>query len=138
MDTKTIRINTIHFGELEIEANHIYSFPEGLFGFEDLTSYVLISEEETEPFKWLISIDNPDIGFPLISPYFIEPEYNPGKNIDFDVEVPLCVVTLGDKNTNMTVNLKAPVMFNVKELIGKQIILLSDKYSTTHSITTNT
>ena len=134
MEEKTLTINTIHFGELEIEANHIYNFPEGLLGFEDLNSFVLISEEETEPFKWLISIDNPDIGFPLISPYFIDKDYKPGRDIDLDVDVPMCVVTLGDENKNMTVNLKAPIIFNVKELIGKQVILLSDKYSTNYYI----
>ncbi|MFY8161684.1 MAG: flagellar assembly protein FliW, partial [Candidatus Kapaibacteriota bacterium] len=107
-------------------------FAEGLLGFEDLTKFVLISEEETDPFKWLISIDNPDIGFPLISPFFVDLEYKPGRDINLDLEVPICVVTLGDLENNMTVNLKAPIIFNVKELTGKQIIVLSDKYSTNH------
>jgi flagellar assembly factor FliW len=132
MEENTLKINTIHFGELEIQANHIYHFAEGLLGFEDLTKFVLISEEETDPFKWLISIDNPDIGFPLISPFFVDLEYKPGRDINLDLEVPICVVTLGDLENNMTVNLKAPIIFNVKELTGKQIIVLSDKYSTNH------
>lgn len=137
MEGKTLTINTIHFGELEIEANHIYNFPEGLLGFEDLHNFVLISEEETEPFKWLISIDNPDIGFPLLSPFFIDKDYKPQRNINLDVDVPMCVVTLGDENRNMTINMKAPIIFNVKELVGKQTILLSDNYSTNHYIGTN-
>jgi len=134
MEHTSIKINTPHFGELEIEANQIYNYIDGLLGFEDLTKFVLISEEETEPFKWLISIDNPDIGFPLISPFFIDLNYNAGKGVDLEYDVPLCVVTLGDTDNNMTVNLKAPVIFNTKELSGKQIILVTDKYSTNHII----
>ncbi|MFN3782156.1 MAG: flagellar assembly protein FliW, partial [Candidatus Kapaibacteriota bacterium] len=50
-------IKTLQFGELEIEPQHIFYFENGILGFEDLHEFVLIADEETLPFKWLISIE---------------------------------------------------------------------------------
>ena len=77
-------INTTQFGEIEVDEEHIFIFDEGVLGFEDLREFVLIAEEETIPFKWLISVESPEIGFPLLSPWHIDLTYNPTN--DFDIE----------------------------------------------------
>lgn len=130
MENPTSRkINTLHFGEIEIDDEHIYHFPNGMLGFEYLKNFVLISEEETDPFKWLISVDEPEIGFPLLSPWHIDMNYNPGNNFDLNKHVVFVVVTLEDKKGFMTANMKAPVFFDIEGLKGEQSILPSDKYS---------
>ena len=123
-------IKTPHFGELEIDKSHIFEFPEGMLGFENLQSFVLISEVETEPFKWLISLDKPDIGFPLLSPWYLDVNYKPGRGIDLDRQVVFVVITLEDQKGYMTANLKAPVITDVDSQEGEQIIIPSDKYKT--------
>ena len=45
------KISTVQFGEVTVEKKHIFNFPNGILGFEDLREFVLISEEETVPFK---------------------------------------------------------------------------------------
>jgi flagellar assembly factor FliW len=127
---KSQKIITLHFGEIEVSQEYIFHFPEGILGFEYLRDFVLISEEETVPFKWLVSIEEPHIGFPLLSPWLIDLDYNPGKNFDNDKLVFFCIVTLEDENHQMTINLKAPVILNSDTLNGEQIILTTDKYST--------
>ncbi|MGE5479410.1 MAG: flagellar assembly protein FliW [Chloroflexota bacterium] len=122
-------ITTAQFGEIEIEPRHIFHFPQGLLGFEELCDFVLISEEETLPFKWLISVEQPDIGFPLLSPWLIELDYSPGKSYNLDEQVFFAIVTLGDGAGRMTANLKAPIILNVREQKGEQVILPTDKYS---------
>jgi len=131
------KITTIHFGELEITPELIYVFPEGLLGFEGMNEFVLVSEEETEPFKWLISLDEPNIGFPLLNPWFINIKYNPGKKFNADKEVIFSVVTLGNGSSDMTANLKAPIILDIDERKGRQIILPSDKYSPNYIISPN-
>jgi flagellar assembly factor FliW len=122
------KIKTLQFGELDIEQSHIFNFPNGLLGFEDLREFVLISEEETVPFKWLICVEKPEIGFPLLSPWHIDLTYEPGNDFNLQREVILCVITLEDEKGLMTANMKAPVILDVIEQTGKQIILPSDKY----------
>ncbi|GAB1370961.1 flagellar assembly protein FliW [Candidatus Kapaibacterium sp.] len=136
-DKEKRKIVTLHFGELIIENDYIFMFPEGILGFENLREFVLISEEESEPFKWLISIDEPNIGFPLLSPWLIDIEYNPGKNFAFENLVLFCIVTLEDENKQMTANLKAPIVLNTEKQTGEQIILTNDKYSTNQVIGIN-
>ena len=130
-------INTLHFGEVELDDEFIFKFPEGLLGFEEYNQFVLISHEDTEPIKWLVSIDDPSIGFPLISPWIIDIEYNPGKSIDLSKEAVLAVVTLAKKNEDMTANLKAPLIFDTNTQTGKQFVLSSEKYSTNEQVIKN-
>lgn len=133
-NTETRKIKTLHFGEITVESKHIFNFENGLLGFENLKEFVLISEEETVPFKWLISLETPEIGFPLLSPWYINLEYEPGKEFDIESEVMFIVVTLGGENGIMTANMKAPVILNVVDQAGKQIILPMDTYSTNLAI----
>ena len=128
-------IKTLQFGELTFEDKHIFHFENGLLGFEELRDFVLISEEETLPFKWLLSIEKPEIGFPLLSPWHINLNYNPGEFYDLKKLVILTVVTLEDEAGLMTANLKAPVILDVENQKGEQVILPTDKYSPTFVIT---
>jgi len=133
--TEDIKIvNTLHFGDMEVEPSHIFDFEGGMLGFEDLREFVLVSHEDYDPFKWLISIDNPDIGFPMLNPFFLDEGYKAGRDIDLENEVVFCVVTLGGVGEIMTANLKAPIIMNISQNKGRQIILTSDKYSPTYEI----
>ncbi len=123
-------IRTLQFGELEIEPQHIFYFDEGILGFEDLHEFVLIADEETLPFKWLISIEKPEIGFPLLSPWHLDLTYDPGPDFDLEKQVLMVIITLEDENKQMTANMKAPIVFDVENQKGWQTILMTDKYST--------
>lgn len=121
-------LNTLYFGELEVPDENIINFKDGLLGFENLNKYVLVTDEDSDPIKWLLSVDEPSIGFPIIDPWYIYQNYNPGKSIDSDKDAVFCVVTLGNEDRNMTANLKAPVIIDIIAKEGKQIILPSEKY----------
>ncbi len=130
METQKVRkIRTLHFGELTIEDYHVFLFPNGILGFENLREFVLISDESTLPFKWLINLEEPNIGFPLISPWFLDLDYRPGKQFEGERKVLFAVVTLEDDDGNMTANLKAPIILDVDNQSGEQVILPADKYS---------
>ncbi len=133
-NTEAKHIKTLQFGELDIEAKYIFNFKDGLLGFEELSEFVLISEEETVPFRWLISIEQPAIGFPLLNPWILDPKYDAGVKLDSGKDVMMVVVTLEDEKGLMTANLKAPIIFDIINLTGKQVILTSDKYSTNYVI----
>ncbi len=133
-----ITIMSSHFGELEINPDTIFYFENGMLGFDDLNNFVLITEEETAPFKWLLSIENPDISFPVISPWHILSDYNPGNSIDLETHVLFSVITFDDGKGNITANLKAPIVLNITDQTGEQVILPSEKYNLSHIIKQNT
>ena len=129
-----VKIITPHFGELIIQNDQIFYFENGMLGFEDLHNFVVISEEETAPFKWLISIEKPEIGFPLLSPWLIDINYSPGDQYDIEKLVFFVVITLENEDGKMSANMKAPVILDTDNLKGEQIILPFDKYATNYII----
>jgi flagellar assembly factor FliW len=129
-EVSILKIKTLHFGEIEVESDKIFKFPDGLLGFENYNRFVLINHEETEPLRWLISLDDPNIGFPLINPWIVDIKYNPGKSINLEKEAAFVVITLGNKDRVMTANMKAPLVLEIETREGRQIVMSSDKYST--------
>jgi len=127
-DVTTLTIKTLQFGEITVEPQHVFYFDNGLLGFEDLRRFVLIHEEETAPFKSLISLEEPKIGFPLLSPWHLDIEYDPGNNYDLEKLVFFNIITLEDELGRMTANMKAPIILDVFEQSGQQVILPKDKY----------
>ena len=130
-------INTLQFGEIEIEEDKILNFPKGLIGFDNCKNFVLISDEDLEPFQWLICIDegNEEIGFPLLPPFLIVQDYmkNLPKEIRQEFEKGedcplniLNVITIKGNNDEMTVNLRGPVLIDVDKKEGRQIILTKE------------
>jgi flagellar assembly factor FliW len=122
-------LRTPDFGDISFSGNHIFTFPEGLHGFEQLTSFILIAEEATEPFKWLISTENPAIGFPLVSPWHIDHEFTLGSGLPPQT-VPMVVVALTNEYLEATANMKAPILFDCAAMTGRQVILSGSGYST--------
>ncbi len=76
-----MRLMTKHLGEIEYEQEAVISFDEGLPGFENVRSFVLILSEDAElPFHYLQSVDNPSIAFVVTSPFLFVGDY------DFDLK----------------------------------------------------
>lgn len=127
-------IQTYQFGEISVEQSYIFTFPEGLFGFEEYREFVLISEESTEPMKWLLSVEDPSIGFPVLNPLLLDISYRvPDSLIHSDTAI-FVIITLSNVHGSMSANMKAPLFLNAKTQHGKQIILSSDRYSPEHII----
>ena len=130
-----VNLNTRQFGELEFDESIVYHFPYGLLGFEELHKFIVINNKDIEPLRWLLSVEDPDIGFPIVEIARIAPELNKelsaGELKSFTTFV---VVTLNRDPEPMTVNLRAPVLLNNAAKTGKQVVLNSDKYSTRHEI----
>jgi len=58
-----MKVETQQFGELEFTEELIVRFPKGLIGFEDARNFIIINHEDYEPFRWLISVDQKELGF---------------------------------------------------------------------------
>jgi flagellar assembly factor FliW len=137
-------LQTKHFGQIEVEEESFISFEEGLPGFENSREYVLInSADEASPFKWLQSVDEPQIAFAVVNPFTIKKDYafelsdetveNLGIEKPGDVAA-FSIMVVPEELEKMSMNLKAPVIINSKNRKAAQIILDTDKYTVRHYI----
>ena len=59
---------------VKITEKQVYTFPNGLLGFENFKKFALI-ESEYEPFFWLQSLDEKNLAFLLVDPFLISTSY---------------------------------------------------------------
>lgn len=138
-----IKVKTTRFGEIEVKEADVINLPQGLIGFPELKEYIILDHDRESPFKWLQSLDDGAIAFVLINPLLFNPQYEvevtEAEVSDLDLTdeedaIISVIITMPSNPQNMTANLKAPLVFNLKNRKGKQIILNDNKYTTRHNI----
>lgn len=140
----SVKCATTRFGEIEVEEDLVITLPEGLIGFEDCTRYVVLHLDEKSPFRWLQSLDDGAVAFPIIDPWDFMADYAPSisdadaAKLRIDRDSPklvFAVVTIPRNNPRgVTANLLGPLVINPVTRIGKQVIVADEQYHTKHSI----
>jgi flagellar assembly factor FliW len=132
-----MKLNTKYHGIREYNQDDIITFKKALPGFEALKTFILFPVEENELFSILHSIENEEIGLVVMSPFSLVKDYefklSEDKVMELGIESPqevlvLNTVTMGTKVEDITTNLKAPIIINIKEKLGEQLILDNDSY----------
>lgn len=135
-------ISPVH-GKMIYEDNEIITFEKGIPGFDSLKKYIIKEVGNDSPFNILQSIEDKDIGFIIISPFLIHNDYEiklseeiiKKLNIENPEDVLLySIVTLNSKVEDITANLKAPLVINIKNKKGEQYIIDKEKYSVKEKI----
>lgn len=140
-----MKVVTKHFGEVEVEDDKVVEFEQGIFGFEAYKKYVMLYEKKgtKDGLCWMQSIDDVELSLPVINPIFWFPEYSPeiadeliaklGNLKEEDLNI-FSVVVITEKLEDMTTNLKAPMVINIKTRKGMQIIVENDDYEIKHNL----
>ena len=125
-------IKTSRFGQVELKDEDVLQFSEGLLGFADLRKFVLLDDPNDEIFAWLQSCESPQIAFPVLEPELFAPQYKATltksdleslKMMSGEKARFFSIVTIPDDPTQMTANLKAPVVVNIDSRIARQCVL---------------
>ncbi|NLW27382.1 flagellar assembly protein FliW [Acetivibrio saccincola] len=137
-------LKTKHFGEINIDEKKIINFEDGIPGFENEKRFIVLYEgDDKSPFRWMQSIDNPDLAFAMVDPIMIVPDYDgeiPKEAVEkLEIEKPedimvLSIVVVREEVEKISMNLKAPIIINTKNNKGMQVILDTDRYSVRHYI----
>lgn len=69
-----VTIDSTRFGTIEVDDDAVLEFPEGLIGLGG-TRYTLLTREESAPFVWLHSVDDPSLAIPVTNPGFFFGSY---------------------------------------------------------------
>lgn len=133
-----MKLNTARFGEIEIEENRIFNFVMPVIGFDMLHKFIILDPNKDTLFKWLQSVEDPALAFPIISVSAL--------NLDYTIDLPDNIVeTLDIKNVESllvmnitsipqdnpkgtTINLLAPLIFNLDNQNAAQVVLSGSGY----------
>lgn len=132
-----MKLITTYHGVIEYNEEDVITFKKGLPGFENLKKFIIVPFEDNEVFSVLISIEDMEVGIPVTSPFHVDETYEfklsderiNELNVNSHEEIlVLNTVTLNSDMKNITINMKAPIIINIKGKIGEQIILDNEKY----------
>ena len=131
-----MKINTTRFGELEVNKNDILSFNEGILGFESLKKFFIVDPGDQTLILWFQSTEDPSVAFPIIEPKIFKPDYTikllPSELNSLGLEglaqaSVYTILTIPKTVTEMSANLKAPIIINNKTRLARQIVLQDSK-----------
>ena len=133
-----MKLDTVRFGEIEIDEKRIFKFALPIIGFNELRDFVILDTNKESFFKWLQSVEDPALAFPIVSVFSM--------NLDYSIDLPdnvvetlkitnvenLLVMNIAsipqDNPQGTTINLLAPIVFNLEEQLAGQIILSGSGY----------
>ena len=130
-------IKTGRFGQLTIGDDEVIKVPQGILGFPEYTEFCLIDPGDETLILWLQSLQNPHISFPVLEPKIFKPEYAVRLSANELRELKLenvnqsavfSILTIPEDVTQMSANLKAPLVVNLKEQLGRQVVLQENEY----------
>lgn len=128
-----IDIHTTRFGRLRVQEQDLISFPKGLLGMEHLDRWVLLTDASNDSLGWLQSASDPRVAVAIVSPRRFVGDYqvrlSPSElaplNLD-DVNQAQVMVVVGKSGPSLTLNLKAPLVINPEDRLGRQVIVSGD------------
>ncbi|MFN8548460.1 MAG: flagellar assembly protein FliW [Candidatus Eisenbacteria bacterium] len=126
-------------GEIEVRDEAGIYLPDGLLGFEELRQYVFLEPEEFRPFLWLVSTEEPEIGFAVADPQLFWPGLYEVPLSDSDKDIldwqagdqlgVFVVVSVAEGGRKITANLKGPVVINSRNRLAKQVVVYNPAFS---------
>lgn len=128
-----MNVNTTRFGRLQVEPHDLLDFPAGVFGLETCKQWVLLADAQNDALGWLQCTSRPDIALAVVTPRRFVPEYQ--VRVARQELTPLALddlrdakvlVIVGRNDGSITLNLKAPLVINLKNRTGRQVVVNND------------
>ncbi|MDW0112598.1 flagellar assembly protein FliW [Sporosarcina saromensis] len=138
-----MQIETKFHGTIQIQKDQLWNFPKGLPGFENEKTFSLLPIEGNNTFQVLQSVNTPAVAFIVTNPYTLVEDYS------FDIDEPtiellniekpedlfvLGILTVKQPFETSTINLQAPLIFQMHNRTAKQMILNDNRFTTRHVI----
>lgn len=136
---QNILIQSKPFGEVAIERESIVKFPQGIFAFEELKDYVVLSTEADGKFFWLQSLQDKEIAFIIFPLNLLVKDYKPdialtdlqellqAKSLEDCLVWNIVTIPHNDPQA-MTINQQGPIVINKQKNLGGQFISMNEKH----------
>jgi flagellar assembly factor FliW len=129
-----MKIETTRFGAVEIEADDIIFFRNGLLGFEDCQHWVILADADNNSLAWMQSMQYPKIALPVVSPRRFVPDYQvrlDPKDVELlqlsETEQSFVLAVVSRDNDVLTLNLRAPLIVNLSRRMGSQVVTVDSQ-----------
>jgi flagellar assembly factor FliW len=143
-----ITVQSQALGVVEVDPERVITACEPLAGFPECSAYALIDHARADgtpnpSVAWLQALERPFQAFVVTDPWSVFPEYAPeiadadAAQLElgaFEDARVLAIVTVPPNPSDITVNLRAPIVVNAARRIAKQVVLLNDEYHTRHPV----
>jgi flagellar assembly factor FliW len=124
-----LEIRTTRFGSVQIEADDVICFPNGMLGLDGCRDWVLLADAQNDALGWLQSTTRPEVALAVVSPRRFVPDYQVRTpraqiaSLSLDPLQNVHVLAIVSKNElSITLNLKAPLIINLERRVGRQVI----------------
>jgi flagellar assembly factor FliW len=113
-------------------------FQEGLIGFSDCKTFVLLESEAIAPFRRLQSVERKDVGFLVLDPTYVvkdflslipQRDWETIELVDPAARLAFVICIIGPTPAQSTGNLQAPIIINYANMTGRQLILADAELS---------
>ena len=121
-------MQTSRFGEIDVDEASVIEFPSGLIGLGG-SRYALVATDEESSFRWLQSVEDPELALPVTNPFAFFEDYSVdlsetdstrvGADDPASVDV-WVIVRAAPEPSDATANLKAPIVIHAGR--GFQVI----------------
>lgn len=134
-------IETGRFGELTIGDDELIQIPQGVLGFPENKRFCLVDPGDDTLILWLQSLESSEIAFPVLEPKIFRSDYTARLSSaelrelqleNVNLSAVFSILTIPQDVTQMTANLKAPIVINLKKQLAKQVVLQENEYSIKH------
>lgn len=121
----------------------ILRFSEGLIGFSDCKSFVLLESEGIAPFRRLQSTERDEVGFLVLDTAYLAKDFLslvPERDwesiglTDAAARLSFVICIIGPTPAESTGNLQAPLIINYENMTGRQVILGDTEFSSRHPL----
>jgi flagellar assembly factor FliW len=131
-------IDSVRFGQIQIDTSLLFDFVAPIIGYDKYTYFALIDTTPDSPFKWLQSVSDPNLAFPITLCSYFDIEYNiliskedleliGAKSMEDIMTLNIVSIPLGDPQ-GATANLRAPIIININNNKAMQVILRDTSY----------
>ncbi|MBQ1511362.1 MAG: flagellar assembly protein FliW [Selenomonadaceae bacterium] len=138
------KVNTVRFGEIEVDESKVVHFPQGIPAFEEEHEFLIVPYDEASPYVFLQSIATPDLAFLMTIPFVFFSDYEfeiddeslarLGITRQEDLLIYVILTLPGGKVQDMTANLMAPIVINTANMQARQVVLDKSRYNTKHRL----
>ncbi len=128
-----IDIERLGLQNVQVDPESLFTFPQGIAGFESCKRFKLFHEEGKNTVFWLQSIDDSTLMFPIVTPDALDIEYQIELSDDecgvlelqsADEAVVVVIVYRDEaQGGRIAANTRSPVILNLKARKGMQKIL---------------
>ena len=143
-EENTVTIKSVKFGELIVDKSNIFDFILPIIGFNDLKKYTIVDYKPDSPFKWLQSMEDMELAFPVTLCSFFGIDYKfdiPDEEaeklgIENADDVFVCnIANIPSSNPQgATINMLAPIVVNLQNKKAMQIILKNTDFQVRYKL----